>query len=205
VLDFESIPTSQVPAGLNPIRQSTQTYGVRFAGERPMGSFKLGYLASYATQEDYGDNPFVFDVDYYLAELTGTFRQFSATLGQEVLEGNGAVGFATPLATLHKFNGWADKFVATPVVGIDDRYASLGYSMKGIGLLDTASVTLAYHVYEAERGAADLGDEVNVQVQAKWKRVLGTLKYADYDATPIAATAAYQDTVKFWVMVDYVW
>jgi hypothetical protein len=205
VLDFDAISALRVPAGLNPVRQSTATYGLRFGGERSLDTFRFGYLASYATQRDYGDNPFVFDLDYYLAALTGAFRQFSLTLGQEVLEGNGTVGFATPLATLHKFSGWADKFVATPVVGIDDRYASLGYSMKGVGLLDTASVTLAYHTYEGERGAADLGNEVNVQVQAEWKRVLGTLKYADYDAKPIAATAAYQDTVKFWVMVDYVW
>jgi hypothetical protein len=205
LLDFDSIPTSQVPAALNPIRQSTETYGVRFAGDRPIGKFKLGYVASYATQEDYGDNPFTFDLDYYLAELTGTFRQFSLTLGQEVLEGNGTVGFATPLATLHKFNGWADKFLTTPAVGIDDRYASLGYLMKGVAMLDTLSAALSYHEYEGERGAADLGDEVNVQVQAKWKRFLGTLKFADYSANPPSTPTAYQDTVKYWVMLDYVW
>jgi hypothetical protein len=205
VLDFDSIPVPRVPAAMNPIRSSTETYGLRFAGERPLGKFKLGYAASYATQEDYGENPFTFDLDYYLAELTGTFRQFSLTLGQEVLEGNGTVGFATPLATLHKFNGWADKFLVTPANGIDDRYASLGFAQKGMGLLESFSATLAYHTYESERLALDLGDELNVQVQAKYKRFLGTVKYADYDAQPIAATLAYQDTVKYWVMLDFLW
>lgn len=205
VLDFDPIPTSRVPAALNPIRVSTQTYGLRFGGEKRLGKLKLGYVASYATQEDYGQNPFVFDLDYYLAELTGTFRQFSLTLGQEVLEGNGTVGFATPLATLHKFNGWADKFLTTPANGIDDRYAALGYMMKGLGVLDTLSATIAYHSYESERRALDLGDEINVQVQAKYQRFLATLKYADYDAQPVAATTAYQDTLKYWVMLDFVW
>jgi hypothetical protein len=205
VLDFEPIPASRVPAALNPVRSSTETYGMRFAGDRPFGKFKLGYAASYATQENYGDNPFVFDLDYYLAELTGTFRQFSVTLGQEVLEGNGVVGFATPLATLHKFNGWGDKFLATPANGIDDRYASVGYQMKGVAMLETLSALVAYHDYDSERLAVDLGTEVNVQLQAKYQRFLGTLKYADYDAKPGATPVAYQDTVKFWVMVDYVW
>jgi len=194
-----------VPAALNPVRSSTETYGMRFAGDRPFGKFKLGYAASYATQENYGDNPFVFDLDYYLAEITGAFRQFSVTLGQEVLEGNGLVGFATPLATLHKFNGWGDKFLATPANGIDDRYASVGYQMKGVAKLEALSALVAYHDYESERLAVDLGTEVNVQLQAKYQRFLGTLKYADYDAKPGTTPVAYQDTVKYWVMVDYVW
>ena len=205
VLDFDPIAPPKLPAALNPIRSSTETFGVRFAGERPLGAFKLGYVASYATQEDYGDNPLAFDLDYYLAEVTGTVKGFSLTLGQEVLEGNGTVGFSTPLATLHKFNGWADKFLGTPPNGLDDRYASIGYAQKAVGPLDTLSAVVAYHSYETERVALDLGDELNVQLQAKYKRFLATLKYADYDATPIAATTAYQDTVKYWVMVDYVW
>ena len=205
VLDFDAIPVSKLPAGMNPIRSSTETYGLRFAGDRAMGPVKLGYVASYATQEDYGQNPNTFDLDYYVAELTATFKQFTVGLGQEVLEGNGTVGFATPLATLHKFNGWTDKFLVTPPAGLDDRYASLGYAAKGLGPIETLSATIAYHTYESERGALDLGDEMNVQLQAKWKRFLGTLKYADFDAQPVAATAAYQDTAKYWVMVDYVW
>jgi len=205
VLDFDPIPVARVPAALDPIRASTATYGVRIAGDRAFGAFKLGYVASYATEEDYGRNPFTFDLAYYLLELTGTIQQFSLTLGQEVLEGDGTVGFATPLATLHKFNGWADKFPTTPPNGIDDRYASIGYAHKAVSVLDSVSAVVAYHAYESERLAFDLGDELNVQVQAKWQRFLATAKYADYDASPIAATAAYRDTVKYWLMLDYVW
>jgi hypothetical protein len=212
VFDFDPIAaatfrglTAAQAAALNPIRASSETYGVRFAGERPLSKFKVSYVASYATQEDYGSNPFAFDLDYYLAELTGTYRQFGLTLGQEVLEGNGTVGFVAPLGTLHKFNGWADKFLTTPANGIDDRYASFGYLMKGVARLDTLSATLAYHDYETERLAVDLGDELNIQLQAKYQRFLGTLKYADYDAKTGVTPVTYRDTVKYWVMVDYVW
>ena len=37
------------------------------------------------------------------------------------MEGNGVKGFTTPLASLHKFQGWADKFTATPANGIEDK------------------------------------------------------------------------------------
>ena len=212
VLDFDPIAaarfrglTAAQAAALNPIRASTQTYGLRFAGDRPLSKFKVAYVASYAKQEDYGKNPFAFELDYYLAELTGTYRQYSLTLGQEVLEGNGTVGFATPLATLHKFNGWADKFLTTPANGIDDRYATFGYLLKGVAMLDTLSATVSYHDYETERLAFDLGTEKNIQVQAKYQRFLATLKLADYEAKNGATPVAFQDTVKYWVMVDYVW
>ena len=41
-------------------------------------------------------------------------------LGFERLEGNGTVALQTPLATLHAFNGWADKFLSTPANGLRD-------------------------------------------------------------------------------------
>jgi hypothetical protein len=35
------------------------------------------------------------------------------------MSGDGVIGFSTPLATLHKFQGWVDKFLTTPANGID--------------------------------------------------------------------------------------
>jgi hypothetical protein len=121
LLDFEPIVT--IPAGMNPVRDSTSTYGLRFAGEKPVGKIKLAYAASYATQTDYADNPLDFDLDYQFAEVTATFRQFGFGVGAEILGGNGLAGLAgkgvtTPLATLHKFQGWADKFLTTPANGL---------------------------------------------------------------------------------------
>ena len=58
LLDFE--PITDIPAGLKPVRDSTSTYGLRFAGDKPAGKVKLAYAASYAaTQSDYGDNPLI--------------------------------------------------------------------------------------------------------------------------------------------------
>ena len=205
LLDFDAI--TNIPAGVNPIRDSTSTYGLRFAGERPVGKIKLAYVASYATQTDYADNPLDFDLDYVTAELTGTFRQFSLGVGTEVLEGNGLAGaagkgFTTPLATLHKFQGWADKFLTTPANGIEDVYATGSATLKGVGVLDTLSFIATYHDYEAEQITADYGEEWNFSLAAKIKRFNLMLKYADY--TQGVPTIA-RDTEKLWAQVEFVW
>lgn len=202
-LDFDPITT--LPAALNPTRMSSETFGMRFAGERPLKKLKVGYTASYASQSDYGANPVDFDLDYYLLELTASYRQYGVSVGQETMEGSGVVGFSTPLATMHKFNGWADKFLNTPANGLDDKYASVGYLAKGVAMLDTFSANLAYHDYETERLGVDLGTEVNLQLQAKYQRFVGILKLAKYDAHEGKTPAAYQDTTKFWVQLEYVW
>ena len=187
-----------------PVRDSSQTYGLRLQGERPLSRIKLAYIASWATQTDYSSNPLQFSNDYYLAELTGTFRQFSLGGGYEVLQGNGVKGFTTPLATLHKFQGWADKFLTTPVNGIADLYANGGYLRKGFGPLETFSISASWHDFESERAGIDYGQELDLQLQGKYHRFTGTLKYADYNAaasTPLAV----RDTRKLWAQIDFVW
>ena len=205
LLDFE--PITGIAAGLNPVRDSTTTYGLRFAGEKPVSKVKFAYLASYATQSDYADNPLDLDLDYWTAELTGTFRQFSLGVGTEILEGNGVAGiggkgFTTPLATLHKFQGWADKFLTTPANGIEDLYATGGFTLKGVGPLDTLALVAAYHDYEAEQISADYGEEWNASLAAKIKRFNLMLKYADYrEGIPAVA----RSTEKVWMQVEFVW
>jgi hypothetical protein len=184
---------------------STETYGMRFSGERPWNKLKMSYAASFARQSDYGGNPADFTLDYHSVELAGTYRQYTLTIGQEVMAGNGTVGFATPLATMHRFHGWADKFLATPANGIDDRYLSAGYQAKGVAMLDTLSAVVVYRDLRSQRLDIDLGDEVDLQLQAKYQRFIGSLKFARYEAHEGKTPAAYQDTTKFWVQLEYVW
>jgi hypothetical protein len=194
-LEFDPLPG--VPAA---VRDSSKTFGLRFAGERSMNRVKLGYIASYAQQEEHGANPLSFRNDYRLLELTATYRQYSLGVGAEILEGDGVKGFTTPLATLHKFQGWADKFLATPADGIEDRYVNAGFTLKGVGALDTLGVLASYHVYDAERTSQDYGSEYDAQVQAKWKRTLATLKFGSYRADTL-----FTDTTKLWLQLEYVW
>ena len=106
-----------------------------------------------------------FDADYYAFEggielgglgiETVTLKAGIESLGSD----NGDYGFATPLATMHKFNGWADTFLATPAQGLDDTYVSLNGKAYGGKWL------LAYHSFDANdsaNGVDDLGTELNV-------------------------------------------
>jgi hypothetical protein len=208
LLDFDPILPPKLGAAANPARSNTKTFGLRFAGEVPLSKIKLGYAASYAMQDDYGTNPLVtaaapnaMDNDYYLGEISATYKQFSLLAGYEILDGNGVAGFTTPLATLHKFQGWADKFLTTPANGLDDIYLTFGYNKKGLGPLDTFGVTAAYHKYTSERLTSKLkADELNLQVAAKYQRFNFMVKYADYMADTL-----FTDTKKLWVQVEYVW
>jgi hypothetical protein len=196
LIEFEELP--------NPIRDSTQTFGARFQGEKPLAKIKLGYIASWATQSDRGDNPLNFKNKYLLGELTATFRQYSIGGGYEVLEGDGVKGFSTPLATLHRFQGWADKFLTTPVNGLKDKYLNAGYLKKGVGPLETLGLTASWHDYVSERLSIDYGGELNLQLQGKYRRFTGTLKYANYNAASTTPTAV-RDTQKLWAQLDFIW
>src|SRR3546814_9023927 len=84
-----------------------------FAGAHPLTkAVKLSYAASYARQSDYRNNPNDYSAEYYLVEAGLGFSGFTIGGGYEVLGADNGVAltsFQTPLATLHKFQGWADK------------------------------------------------------------------------------------------------
>ena len=176
-----------------------------------MGKVKLGYIASYAEQRERGANPLKIDNHYQLLELNTTWRQVTFGLGNEILSGylvpgtTTTVGFSTPLATLHKFQGWVDKFLTTPGNGIDDRYASLTWLKKGLGPFDTITAIGAYHTYHAQRISGDYGDELNLSLAAKYQRVTGTIKYGNYSAASTTPTTVARDTKKFWLQLDFVY
>lgn len=190
-------PLAGVPAA---VRDASDTYGIRFAGSRPLQAVKLSYVASYATQQQAARNPLSFDLDYYLGEVNAAYGSYSIGAGVEILEGNGVKGFTTPLATLHRFQGWADKFLTTPVDGIDDRYVTAGFARPRWAALDTFSIAAAYHRYQAERGSLRYGSEADLQAQARWQHLTGTLKYAAYRADRLLT-----DTTKWWLQLEYVW
>jgi hypothetical protein len=173
---------------------------MRYAGAHTFDAVKLSYIASYATQRDAARNPLSFDLDYALGEISAGYGPYSFGAGVELLEGNGAKGFTTPLATLHRFQGWADKFLATPADGIDDRYLTAGVSRQQWAALELVSVVATYHRYAAERGSIRYGSEADLQAQAKWRRLTATLKYADY-----RADRPLTDTTKWWLQVEYIW
>jgi hypothetical protein len=181
------------------LRDSTRTVGLRWTGENSAKAIKLAYFASYAQERNYGGNPLRFDLDFLALELIGTAKGWSLGGGFENLQGDGTKGFATPLATFHKFLGWSDKFTTTPPNGLRRSYGTLAYTHANVAGLDSLGATLVYHRFESSRLGIDYGREVDLQLQGKWHHVTGLLKYADYEAHSFAT-----DTRKVWMQVEYV-
>ncbi|VAW01715.1 hypothetical protein MNBD_ALPHA04-19 [hydrothermal vent metagenome] len=173
---------------------SSQTYGVRLAGNQDLGGAKLLYVAEYARQSSYGTNPASFRHDYLLLEPGIAVGPVTVKLGLERLEGDGTTALQTPLATLHKFNGWADKFLNTPANGLRDIYGDVMVKPKGPKWLKGTTFRALYHNYKSTRGNLDYGQEWNFLIARSFGRhVSVSLKYADYNSDGFAT-----DTQKFW-------
>lgn len=178
---------------------SNRTLGVRMAGELPVGGkASILYSAEYARQHDHGANPRSFGLGYWLFEPGVKAGPVTLKAGYERLEGNGTVGLQTPLATLHAFNGWADKFLTTPASGLRDVYLDAGYKVPGKGPLAGLVLRAAWHDYGSTTGGIAYGQEWNALASYPLgKRFTLTAKLARYDADAFAT-----DTTKLWFQIE---
>ncbi len=172
--------------------QSNNTFGLSLSGTYPLSdSFKMKVLAEYAHQTDSGDSPLDFQADYYHVFVGGIVDKFDFGVGFESLGTDNGAAFRTPLATLHAFNGFADKFIGTPPGGLQDLYVSAGVKLpKGFAL------KAAYHHFFADDdgfGAEDYGDEIDLVLIKKINdNATFIAKAAYYDADELAT-----DTTRF--------
>lgn len=173
---------------------STQTYGVRFAGKHDFGGTGLAYSAEFARQEDAHNNPVDYSANYYRVDLSADLGGITPYLGYEMLGGNedrAGAAFRTPLATLHAFNGWADKFLATPNAGLKDLFAGVK------GKAGRFNWNLVWHEFNAEDGSGSFGQEIDASVGTRFAKRYGVLlKAAWFDGKRFSG---YDDTTKFWV------
>jgi hypothetical protein len=183
-------------------RQSSQSYGARLAGSRPFSkAMKLTYALSYARQSDYHRNPNDYHADYALAEAGLESSAWKLGAGYELLgadKGLAFTSFQTPLATLHKFQGWADKFLTTPPNGIQDYYAQAGYGWKKVAGLDAINALIVYHRFDSARADQHYGNEWDASLAAKKGKWTATAKLADYNAKAFAT-----DTRKLWLQLEW--
>jgi hypothetical protein len=168
---------------------SSATYGVSYAGK--IGG--AGVTLSYAQQSEYGDNPQEYRADYVLAEVTVPVATVNLTAGYELLGSDaGLIGFATPLATLHRYQGFADMFLSTPASGVEDIYITAARSFDALGFAVT------WHDYSAARGGAAYGTEWNAAASYRFTPALNAeLKAARYRSQGFAV-----DTDKMWLTLN---
>jgi len=167
------------------------TFGMSLNGSSGSDS-KIKYKLEYATQTS-ETGATEFDADYLALEGSMALSGVTAKLGYESLgSDSGNYGFSTPLATLHKFNGFADVFLATPNEGLVDIYATAVTKLGG------GKIVLTYHDFSADEASAtvdDLGSEIDFVYAKKFgKNYTAGVKYASYSAGDIKV-----DTDKLWL------
>lgn len=175
--------------------RSLDTYGVRLAGKVN----QLQYAIEYAHQDHELAAGVEYDLQYSLLELGYTLGGVTAKVGYEVLSEDNNVSFQTPLATLHKFNGWTDTFLPPPsynATGLEDLYISVGTKLAG------GKLVAVYHDFSAEDGtvaADDLGSELNLLYAKKFaKHYNAGIKYASYSKGDSG-----KDLDRFWAWVGF--
>jgi hypothetical protein len=197
----------QDEAVVQDFRNSSKTFGVRGNASLPLGKAKLNLLASYAKQSDYNRNPNNHSADYLFGEAMLDVTGFKLTAGYEVLGADSGVAFTsfqTPLATLHKFNGFADKFLVTPPNGLRDLYFGAGYAFTKVKALPGLNLNVTWHQFKSDRLGQKYGSEWNAVGGFKiGKKVSLLAKYANYDRSGAANFAGDADTEKYWVQLDY--
>lgn len=191
---------------------AADTMGVALSGDIPAAAAKVAYRAEYAKQTDATFKTTTTnlklenDATYYDLEAMATMMGVSVGVGYEFLSGtsgsDGKTKFQTPLATLHKFNGTADKFLITPKGGIADTSVSLGYGAKDLG-----NAMITYHDFKTDvamSGKSNLGSELDLQYAnaiSGVKGLSGLIKAAYYEGGDVATYTS--DKTILWLQASY--
>ncbi len=175
---------------------STQTVGLSFDTFVQLQDNLLSIGIDYAQQADGSDNPVNFDANYWRIEGAFETPKVDVIVGREVLTGDANISgasFRTPLATLHAFNGWSDRFLATPNTGLKDTYIGMIGSHNDLGWY------VRYHDFEAESISQAYGHEIDASISYRFTdRVSTRLKYAQYKSRGFSV-----DTRHWWFLLNF--
>jgi hypothetical protein len=173
------------------VNNSSDSVGIEYEATLDTLSFR----AAIAQQRDAGASTLSYRAPYYVVEASTDLLGLKWRAAHEVLGADNGIGFATPLANGHRYQGWADKFLSTPGDGLEDTWISLETRRERLGL------TLRYHDFRAESSNTRFGQEVDLQLQ--WTvnpRLTATFKAAVFDSD---APERYNNTTKAWLMLQF--
>ena len=195
--------------------QGNKTFGLRLDGIHAFNpNFRALYTAEYAKQTDYSGGDSRIDADYYKIGGGLGFENFNIRVDQELLGSNdNKYAFQTPFGTNHLFQGWVDKFLATPKEGIRDTFVTATYRY------DDFTFFADYHVFNSDKdffkvtgGKGDkYGTEWNVAATYNYsKNIMAKIEYGKYSESdqyqPTATVTQanrIRDTDKLWLTAMY--
>jgi hypothetical protein len=180
---------------------SSATYGIRANGKHKFGDeLSLGYTVSYAYQTDYGKNPVPggYGANYLWASAQlGLESLGSVGVGYELLGSDGGnARVVTPLATGHKFNGWADVFLNNGGPGgLQDLNFNIAPKLpwKFAG-------KIVYHYFWGADLGNQLGHEWDILLKRPINKYFDVLaKYAYYVSAPGSPAPFANDVQRVWL------
>jgi len=179
---------------------ANSTVGLRYLGGSEWDTRGVDWLAEIAYQQDTGRAPIDYSAKYFHLEATVDLNPALRTqVGLERLEGSRRPGraFRTPLATLHAFNGWADRFLTTPDRGLDDLYLGL------LGRSGRMVWRVMLHEFRSEAGSQRYGRELDASIAfpLDWDIHL-LLKAAHFQRND---NQPFQDVTKLWAQLSWAW
>ncbi len=203
--------------------QSNKILGLRLDGIHPFNpNLRALYTAEYAKQTDYQSGDKRIDAHYYKVGGGVGIDNFTIRADQELLSSNDSkYAFQTPLGTNHLFQGWVDKFLATPRQGIQDTFVTATYKWDDILFFAD------YHVIKSDKdfytvgsGTKTNGDKYGTEwnvaatynVNKNWMAKVEYGKYSEDDHYAAAANTAnnvagnrgrIRDTEKLWLTAMY--
>lgn len=181
---------------------SNQTIGLRATGNFQIEGQSFTYVASLAEQEAVGPSTLNYDAGYLAGDLSTDWKGLTLGGGFEIFE----PGFRTPLAIVHKFNGFADALLATNgfTNGLRDFYAYLGYRLPVGKGIETKAI---YHWFDSESSGAageDGGSEINLVASYSLNKYTSLLaKYGNYAADGGVGNAGALDKAMFTFEINF--
>ncbi len=160
---------------------SSTTYGGRAYGDFELtDDLGLGYTASYAFQHDSANNQEDYEAHYVWAQVDlvqselGSIGVVYELLGSD----DGEAQFRTPLATAHKFNGYADAFLDNGgPEGLQDLFVRVSPRLPW-----KLKAHLDYHEFWDADGGSWLGREFDGQITRAFnKHLTGLFKWGWFD------------------------
>ncbi len=197
-LDFQNSPSASAPAN------SSRSYGFRGNGALALGEdLELVYSGSYAYQESATNNPVDYAAHYGAVDVALARAEWgSLGGGYEVLGSDDRMGnFRTPLATAHKFNGWADTFLDNGgAFGLRDAYLyvapKLPFELQG---------KIVFHQSWSDSGGTKRGTELDALISRKvFKYVTLLSKFAWYKGQNLnRLDGGRADRYRFWLEATF--
>ena len=199
--DFMSASAYMYDINVNSEDRDYLTFGghVKFSVGKKSQKLNLFFECAY---QDAQTGTEEYDTVYWHGYAEVKWKEHLLCGGWEHLGGDGSNSFQTPLATLHKFNGWADIFLTTPANGLEDYYVKYSFMLApSTQVKSQTKATVIHHWYRGDIDA-NYGREWNFGLQQKFNKNRADVDFSVQYAWYTAEDSPYVDENRLWASMS---